>query len=237
MKKLLLFAVSLFTASAIAQPDIKVTLVSPTSGISEGTQFTFEVKIENTGTEAIDAMDSIIYAPLINNQFIGNGAGGILIYLNQQAIPVGGSANVTQNLTLTGGSSGMISFCGSAAVLGAGWSGIDEADTTDNVDCANIQYTAATIGVSEWTVATPTTNNSYFANGMYFVDVNSFENLSNTELVVFNLAGQDVVREGLEFNSGKIERTVDLTSLPRGVYLVQIKSDQKIIGTQKVVAE
>ncbi|MDZ7849203.1 MAG: hypothetical protein U5L96_22165 [Owenweeksia sp.] len=67
MKNLLLALLVMIGMSAFAQPDIEVTLMSPAASgsIVSGTQFNFDVKIENKGTVAIDAMDTIIFASLI----------------------------------------------------------------------------------------------------------------------------------------------------------------------------
>jgi len=142
MRKILLALTFGISTVAFAQPNISVTLSSPAanSTINAGTQFNFDVVISNTGTVAVAATDSIIFAPVLNGSFLSSG-GNPVIYLEQQAIPVGSSITVTRPLNISGGASGQINFCSLTEIWGPLWN-VAESDTTDNFPCNTVTYDA-----------------------------------------------------------------------------------------------
>ena len=224
MRKILLALTIGVSSVAFAQPNIKATLSSPAanSTITAGTQFNFDVLIENTGTEAIDVNDSIIFAPVLNGSFLTSG-GNPVIYLEQQAIPVGGSVTVTRPLNITGGSSGQVNFCALTAIWGAGWNGVTESDTTDNFPCSTVTYNAGgSVGTSEFSIVSPS-DDSYFANGTYFVRMTNQSFVSTPTLVVYNIAGVEVFRSELSSNGSAIDQNVAINGLAKGIYVVEIQ--------------
>lgn len=225
MKKVL-FSIFLGASfAAMAQPDLEVTLTAPANNgtITAGTQFNFDVTFTNKGTVAIDAQDSIIFAPVINGSLLGSSGGGSVVYLEQQAIPVGGSISVTRPLQISGGSSGSWNFCAFAVVTGNGWSGVTESDTINNEDCITLTYDAGSnIGMSELTF-TQAVDDSYYANGTYFVRMEN-QVLTNTpSLVVYNLAGVKVFSTSLQNDNTTINQDVVIEGLTSGVYLVEVQ--------------
>lgn len=222
MKKILLALTLGFSVAALAQPNITVTLSNPVanSTITAGSQFTFDVLIANTGTVAVAATDSIIFAPVLNGSFLTSG-GNPVIYLDQQAIPVGGSVTVTRPLNISGGSSGQISFCALAEVWGPNWN-VTESDTTDNLDCSTVTYNANSVSTSEFTVVTPS-DESYFANGTFFVRVENQSFVGATSLSVYSISGAEVYNVSLSNDGSSINEDVNLSGLNKGIYLVEVK--------------
>lgn len=225
MRKILLALICGISSVAMAQPNVTVTLNSPAANdnISDGTPFTFDFIVANTGTVAITAADSIIYAPVVNGSLLAGQGGGPLLYLNQQAIPVGGSVTISRSFGLTGGSTGPLSFCAFVDVWGPLWSGVTESDTTDNISCNTVNYTTGgTVGTSEFAVASPS-DDSYFANGTYFVRMSNQSFVSSPILVVYNITGVEVFRSELSGNGSAIDQNVNINGLSKGIYLVEVQ--------------
>lgn len=235
MKNLLLSALFLIGFSAFAQPDIAVKLVSPPDGgsFSAGVQFNFDVRIVNSGTVDIDAMDTIFYAPVINGQFVNTASGNPLIFVAQSTINAGDSATFSQPLNLSGGSSGTLNFCALAAVAGAGWSGVVESDTTNNLDCNSVTYNA-TVSSPEFTLV-EFVDNSYFANGVYHVQMQDAVISETPVFRLYNITGQEVYSTRLNANGDNINEEVRINGLNSGVYIVQIISGSRALSTRKIV--
>lgn len=223
MKKLILALAFGVSTAAFAQPDVAITLTSPAnnSTITAGTAFNFDVTITNNGTEPIDANDSIIFAPIINNNYINSG-GNPLVYLEQQAVPVGGSVNITRSLNLSGGSSGQLNFCGVVVMRGAGWLNVTESDATNNQSCNTVTYSSGTVSAEEFTVVSPI-DESYFSNGVYHVRMSNQSIIGSTSLVVYNIAGAEVIRTELTSNGSDIDQDVNIEGLNKGIYLVEVQ--------------
>lgn len=235
MKNLLLSALFMVSASVFAQPDIEVKLVSPANGgsFSAGVQFNFDVRIVNKGTVAIDAMDTIFYAPVINGQFVN--AGGVpLIFTQQVAVNTGDSVLLSETLNLSGGSSGTLNFCAIGVVAGNGWTGVTESDTLNNLGCNMVTYNAGTVGSSEFTVNT-FVDDSYYANGVYFVQMRDAAVSTEPVLRVYNITGQEVLSTSLTVQGSEINQEVRLSSLNKGVYIVQVTSGSNALSTRKIV--
>lgn len=235
MKNFLLSVLFLISASAFAQPDIEVKLVSPADGSSftAGVAFNFDVRIINRGTVNIAATDTILFAPVINGSFINSG-GNPLIYISQTAISTGDSALLSESLNLSGGASGQLNFCAIGAVNGPGWTGVVEGDTTNNLGCNMVNYDAGAIGTSEFTVV-DFVDDSYFANGVYHVEMLDAAITAQPVLRVYNITGQEILRTELRVNGTSISQEVSLNSLNQGVYIVQVLSGSNSLSTRKII--
>jgi len=235
MKNLLLLALFLIGFTSFAQPDIAVKLVSPPDGgsFTAGVQFNFDVRIINSGTENIDAMDTILYAPVINGQFVNTSSGNPLILVAQSTINAGDSATFSQPLNLFGGSSGNLNFCATSIILGAGWTGVVESDTTNNTDCNSVTYNAS-VSSPEFTVV-EFVDHSYFANGIYHVKMQDAVISEIPVFRVYNITGQEVYSTRLNVNGDNINEEISLNGLNRGVYIVQVLSGSRALSTRKIV--
>ncbi len=233
MKKLLLLAAFAFSAGFVtAQEDIAVKLLSPTTNIVSGQTFNIDLRVINSGTVNLVAADSLVWAPTINGSLIGNGQGGSVIYLDLVNINAGDSTTLTRQFGLQGGASGSINFCGLAVVFG--WQGITESDTTNNTDCNTISYTNSSVSVGEFSLIS-IHDNSFFANGIYHVDISAMENLDNSTISVINMAGQEVFNAPLENKGGTINTEVALELTNRGVYIVKIADQNGFVKTKKIM--
>lgn len=235
MKNLLLSVVFLIGVSAFAQADIEVKLVSPANGgsFTAGVAFNFDVRVVNKGTVDIDAADSIIYAPTINGSFINSG-GNPLVYFSQAVVNAGDSTVLSQSLNLSGGSSGQVNFCAIAVVTGAGWTGVVESDTTNNLGCNTVSYNAGAIGTAEFRVV-DFVDDSFFANGVYHVEMQDAVISGQPVLRVYNITGQQVMITELVASGDNINQEVSLNSLNQGVYIVQVVSGSRSLSTRKIV--
>ncbi len=221
MKKSLLAFFTMASIAAFAQPDVEAVLTSPANNgtITAGVQFSFDVTINNVGTEPIDLSDSIIVAPTVGGNYINSG-GNPLIWLTQQAIPVGGSYTFSNPLNLSGGTAGNLNFCAVVAVTGAGWTGVTEANTANNESCNTVTYDNG-MAVSELSVAVAG-DKSFFANGVYHVRMENQTFKSTPSLVVFDITGAQVMSSSLVAQGGEVNQEVNLSQLPKGIYLVKV---------------
>jgi hypothetical protein len=241
MKKILLSLFSVATFGAFAQADVGVTLTAPTSGatITAGTQFTYTADITNLGTEPIDAADSIIYAPTLNGNLIGNGQGGVLAFFRTGlSLTTGQSTNVSSTLNLSGGTGGSVDFC--VVVLemrGLGWNGVTQTNTANDEDCAAVTYDpGSNISVGEWTVFS-TEDKSFYNNGTFHVRMSNYNFTTNSVLEVYNMTGAAVYSTPLANNGSSIEEDVNLASLKNGMYIVRINGGVKASATHKILVK
>ena len=240
MKKLLL---SSFFASlsflAFAQPDVAITLDAPTASanLTSGTPFNFDVTITNMGTEPLDLMDSIIIIPTANGSLIQTSTGAPLAWLVQQAVAAnGGTTTFSQQLSLTGGQTGTLDICGAVGVLGAGWSGVQESDTTNNQDCANVNWTVTGIGISEFKLVS-LTDNSFYSNGVYNVRLNSANAYTSMKFELISLTGKVVQTETFSTFGSEVSEDIKVNAPAKGIYIARLTSAGKAISTKKVVIQ
>jgi hypothetical protein len=236
MKNLLLSALFLVGFSAFAQPDVAVKLVSPPDGgsFTAGVQFNCDIRIINKGTVDIDAMDTVLYAPQINGQLINAGGAPLIWFSTGTAINAGDSTTFSNTLNLSGGSSGNLNFCAITAVIGAGWNGVPESDTVNNVDCNSVTYDAGSVSTAEFKVV-DFVDNSFFANGIYHVDMQDAVVNERPVLRVYNITGQEVYMTDLNANGDNINQEVSLNGLNKGVYIVQVLSGSRALSTRKIM--
>lgn len=234
-KSVLVILMCVFGLSTWAQADVAVRLVSPANNgsITAGTQFAFDIWVKNEGNVAVTAQDSIIVIPLVNGSPLNN-QGQALVFYEQTAIAAGDSANVTRNMTISGGSSGMINWCAFIFMRGPNWTGVSETDSTNNMDCHDVNYDAGSMSTGTFSV-NQAEDNSYFANGTYFIDMEGYAFGQKTELRVYTLTGQEVHRELLQSNGQRLQQEVTMPALSRGVYIFRIADEKNIHSARKVV--
>lgn len=240
MKKLLLSGLfSALSIFAVAQSDVSVTIDAPTAGanLAAGTAFTFDVTVTNNGTTAITAMDSIYVIPTVNGSAIGLSNGGILGWIYSQPVASnGGTATFSNSMNLTGGVTGPINMCGVLVMRGPNWTGVVESDTTNNVSCANVNWTNGTIGISEFAIAT-LTDDSYYSNGVYNVRLNAADAQSNMTFELISLTGKVVQTATFSTKGSQVSEDITLTAPSKGIYIARITSAGKPVSTRKVVVQ
>lgn len=239
MKKLLLSTLfATFSIFAIAQANVSITLDAPSAGanLSAGQAFNFDVTITNTGSEAIDMMDTIIIIPTVNGSAITSG-GGILGWAIQRSIAAnGGSDTYSQSLTLTGGADGALNFCSLIGVRGAGWSGVVESDTTDNLNCNTVNWSTGTIGMSEIRLAS-LEDNSFYNNGFYNVRLTSANATQKMTFELINLTGKVIQSNTFDVNNSEVSQDIALKSPSKGIYIARLTSNGKAVSTKKIIVQ
>jgi len=229
MKKLLLSSLlGLFSVTAFAQHDLEVTMLKPVAGqyIVAGDSWDVEVTVTNNGTSAIAITDTLAVFPSIAGFYVVNG------FPEFAAIPVGGSANISFVHPPLTGPDGLVDFCVEVYV----WQQAD-ADSSDNAGCKQILWDSdPTVGIEEFS-SVELTNNSFYSNSSYNVDVKNVYNQSNIKLTVLNLSGQTVLTQELDESNGKIEDVISLNELSSGIYLFNISSNEGMNLTQKVMID
>jgi hypothetical protein len=246
MKKVLL---ALFLGSSVfmsAQNDVAITLTAPAanSTIGPGMQFNFDVTITNNGTQAITTSDTVVYFPSVNGGLLTQNGTPIGWYFTNTAI-AGNGGTVTRSrtfggLNISGAPAGNITFCGNVYVNGPNWSNVTESDTTNNTDCATVMYDPNAVGLAENVLHVDYTakviDNSYFANGIYNVDLANVAT-SNNEMVVIDITGKQVFTTSLNVNNTVVEESVNLSSLRPGIYIVAIQGGSANIATKKIIVQ
>lgn len=236
MKKLLLSLSVLFTLGAFAQPDMEITLTSPSSGdmITAGTAWNFDVTITNVGNASHlgeAGGDTIIYFPLFNGQLLPtSGGGAVAWYGNANALAANGSFTESQMLNISGGSSGPIEICAGTLVFGTSYT-TDNRDTSDA--CANVTYTNS-MNLRELRL-TETFDNSFYSNGMYYARVSSKNNLVNPRIEFVDISGRVVLTQEVASNGGEASEDIDLKMLPTGIFIVKLYTEEGLISINKMM--
>ena len=236
-----LVAFALFTKMAAGQIDIAVALNSPAnnSAVGPGIPLSFDITVTNTGTVPITTNDTIIYAPTLAGSLLTSG-GNPIAFSSIQAVAVGGSANFVHNFTglnISGAGAQTFEFCGIAIVTGPNWSNQTESDTTNNTDCNDIAYNPNGVSIDENFILAnlKPVNTSYFSNGTLFVRVANMD-VRAAELSVIDLTGKVVYSQVLETSNFELKSDISL-NLPRGIYLVNIRSDKAQYGSRKIIVQ
>ena len=225
----------LSAGSVFAQADIAVAMTSPTQNqnIGPGVPFQFNGTITNTGTLAVSAQDTLIYAPLLNGNLLTSG-GNPVVYFQVTALAAGANTTFTHNIggLNAGANPAQLEWCALALVAGPNWNNVVESDTLNNSSCVDVNYNPG-IGVGEDFIGVPPVLNlSYYSAGTLYIEVaNVVENSATVSLI--DLSGRLVAefpvdRVGQTFRS---ERVLDL---PKGIYLVNVASKTKNYGSKKI---
>jgi len=77
-------------------------------------------------------------------------------------------------------------------------------------------------------------DDSYYANGTYFVRMANQYVVGTPALVVYNITGVEVFRSELNSNGSAIDQNVSINGLAKGIYVVEVqglsnKSVKKIV--------
>lgn len=215
--------------------DIAVTLTSPAQNqnVGPGAPFQFNGTVVNTGTVAISAQDTIVYAPLLNGQLLTLG-GQPVVYFQVTAVAPGANTTFTHNVGgLNAGSTpGQLEWCAFGLVIGPNWNNVVESDTLNNTSCADINYNPS-IGTPEDFIGVPAVMNlSYYSVGTLYIEVANV--VENSAMVsVIDLSGRLVA----EFPVQRTEQTFRAEhslELPKGIYLVNVASKTKNYGSKKI---
>ncbi len=239
MKKILLSFFSVVTFGAFAQADVSARLASPAANatITAGTQFNFDVVIKNEGTEPVDMQDTLFYLPVINGSYLGNGQGGIVGWGIFTTINPGDSITESRQLNISGGSSGNLTFCAEVIVVGAGWTGVTETDTVNNIGCNPISYNAGGgVSISEISLVN-SMDNSYYNNGTFFVRMANYSFDNRAEMKVYNTMGAEVFSSELAPNGSSLVQDVDLSQLDNGIYIVKVAGGNNAAVTHKIMVK
>lgn len=232
MKKLLLGAAIGFSTIAFSQADLSATLNSPMPNdvIGPNSSFALDFTINNPGTEDIDYQDTVLFQMSLDGSPLSvNGAS--TFFVDSISIPAGGgSYNQTfppLTLNIPGQAMTNMNFCITIVGRGAGWTGVTEANTTNNQACASVTYDPNTVSIAEFaneaSLKREISDESYYASGTYYVRIDNAEILSTPSMVVYNIAGREVFSSGLSTNGTSITDEVSLNSLNEGIYLVEVR--------------
>lgn len=239
MKKLLFALTAVFGFSALSAQttfDMELGLVSPTSTVTGGVPFTFEVSITNNGPGTIPAGDTIFFAPLFGGSTLVDQNGNPVVYGNilQSALGANQSVNFSRNLNVNGGQSGTLNVCG---VIVAHWGAAagGELDSSNWQDCNQIVYTS-TVSVADY-VFQNTEDKSYFANGTLFINVEGLLESDRINYDIINLAGQVVQNGVVVANGSNAREEVVLRNVPAGVYIIRINDGANFNSTRKIMVQ
>ena len=136
----------IFSNLILGQANVSISMNSPSTGanLSAGSNINFDFTISNTGSEPIDAQDTIILLPTANgNRIAKDGPSPDFVewILNVDIPANGGSYNFSESIVVKGGVDGMLDFCGNIKVFGSGWRGVVETDLLDNQSCNEVNWT------------------------------------------------------------------------------------------------
>ncbi len=222
-------------ATCAQTADVSATLVSPAanSNIGPGQPFVFEITVTNSGNVPILATDTILYAPLLNNNFLTSN-GQPIAFARYEALAPGASVTYTQNfggLSIQGAGAMQVDFCGLAAVFGPAW--LNESDSINNVDCNSVNYVPGVVGLYDvLQAASKPVNTTYFYNNTLFVQVDQVVD-RRAELLVIDLTGKVVYSQSLMANDFRFREEIAL-NLSKGLYVVNIRSGRSHYGSTKI---
>jgi hypothetical protein len=230
-----LVAFALFTKMAAGQIDIEVVLNSPldNSVLGPTVPFAFDITVTNTGTVPISTNDTLFYIPTLDGYHLSLGS-SFIQFFTIQGLAVGASANFTHSyngLTVPGASTQTYEFCGIVGVKET------ELNISNNQDCHNIFYDPNGVSIDENFILAnlKPVNTSYFSNGTLFVRVANMD-VRAAELSVIDLTGKVVYSQVLETSNFELKSDISL-NLPRGIYLVNIRSDKAQYGSRKIIVQ
>lgn len=246
MKKILLALTFGISTVAFAQADLGVTLNSPMANdvIGPNSAFTVSFDVTNPGTEDIDLLDTVFFQMSLNGSPLSVN-GGTRFYVDSVSIPANGGTYAISfpplTLNIPGQTMTTMSFCVDVEAEGIGWTGVADADLTNNQDCATVTYDPNTIGISEnglvATVEAKLIDNSFFANGIYHVEMsNVVASSTATAIAVYDLTGKEVFNAPLSVSANAINEEVSL-NLNKGIYIVTIKGNDSILSSKKIVVQ
>ncbi len=244
MRKILLALTFGISTVAFGQADIAVTLNSPMANdiVGPNNPFALNFTISNPGTEDIDLLDSVLFQMSIGGNVLSIN-GGSIFYFDSVNIPANGGTYTYSlpplGLNLSGAAAGAMNFCVTVSAIGQGWSGVSEASTANNQSCSNVMYQPATVGLAEGfeqaSASTKLIDNSFFANGLYNVDMKNVI-ASTTGIAVYDLTGKEVFNAPLSVKANTINEEVSL-NLNKGIYIVTIKGNESILSSKKIVVQ
>lgn len=253
MKKSLLFVFSLVSLSVFGQADVAIQITSPAAGttITPNTSFSFDATITNVGSVDITPSDTVYYYPLINGQSYlysvsGNDTTRIIYGFTNATIAANGdTVQVSRSfngLTIGDPSTTQFDLCAGVEVHGTGnWSGpAAEADATNNVSCNTVNYDAGNTSIAEHVIFAnikqKIADNSYYANGSYFLDVVNLEN-GKGEISAIDMTGRKIRSINREVRGNQLQGEVEMEGLKTGIYIIAITVEGQTVSAKKIMVE
>ncbi len=245
MKKTLLALAFGVSTLASAQADLSVSLTSPMANdvIGPNSPFAPSFIYTNLGTEAIDFNDTLYFEMSVGGTRLSVN-GGSRFYIDSISVPANGGTYTVNfpslTLNIPGQAMTNTTFCIDVYARGNGWTGVTESNTANNQSCANVTYDPSTISLIEnaveASIEAKVVDNSYFANGIYNVDLKNVTSSKN-EMIVIDITGKEVFKTVLNVNNTSIEESVNLSSLRSGIYIVAIQGGNANIATKKIIVQ
>jgi len=164
----------------------------------------------NAGTLAVTNANNTVISTGVNTKYIGHkDANTTNAWTFKWTAPATNVGNVTMYYTFVAANASNTEF-------------------GDTVYKGSLTFAAdPTAGISN--VTSPISNLSVFPNpAVNTLNVNyTCDNIASGEAVLYNLYGQTIKRNVLPSTIGIVNQSIDISDLPQGVYLLQVKAGEK----------
>ena len=229
----------IFSNLILGQANVSISMNSPSTGanLSAGSNINFDFTISNTGSEPIDAQDTIILLPTANrNRIAKDGPSPDFVewILNVDIPANGGSYNFSESIVVKGGVDGMLDFCGNIKVFGSGWRGVVETDLLDNQSCNEVNWTSMPISLTEGSKA-ELIDNSYYQKGVYKIRLMNVDPNQKISFELVNLTGKIIQSYTFQSSSADVSKDIALAAPPKGIYIARLSSKSKALSIKKIV--
>lgn len=244
MKKITTLLAAFFCSTLLfGQANLTVTMPSPTQGqaIGPNAGFDFVITVANTGSVDLTAMDTVTFAPLVEGNVLQDQTGAPLIFNYLGPINAGSSRTDTitfSSFAVQGLGAATLEFCAVAFANGPNFSGIfGESDTTDNVDCSDVNYdpNAVSIAEDQITYRIAPKNTSYYSNGQLYIRVARVPE-ENVEMKVYDLNGRLVMNEQLSSSNYELKQDV-MFNMSKGIYIMTLSAGSYSYGSTKFMVQ
>ena len=249
MKRLftILYLVLVFASvNAQRKTDLQITTLTPGKDniIKNGQPFDISVNLKNLGTDATKSTDTLIFFPLIDNNYIMSG--GVPLSKgftgSALALPVNGSVNINNmwtglafnGLTLDG----QHDFCVGVVITNRSADSCRDMNTTNNTSCNKVWMDKFPVGLAQVTANTVVFNSLNVSPNPATESVNidyTVADASDVTISVKDLQGREVIHVTSEKKAmGIYSESVNVASLSTGIYLVEYITGDKVF-TQKLI--
>lgn len=249
MKRLFtILSLVLVFASVNAQrkTDLTITTLAPGKDniIKNGKPFDISVNLKNLGTDATKGTDTLIFFPLIDNNYIMSGGVPLSKAFTGSALalPVNGSVNINNmwtGLTFNGLTlDGQHDFCVGVVITNRSADSARDNNTANNTGCNKVWMDKFPVGISQMTANTVVFNSITVSPNPAADDINlnyTVADASDVTISVKDLQGREVIRVINEKKAmGIYSESVNVASLSTGVYLVEYITGDKVFN-QKLI--
>lgn len=224
MKKLYTLCLSLMIGSTtlFAQVDVGVTAISaPTNGsdIEDGAPTVFVFDVTNFGA-TLSTGDTLFFGV---NAFGGNPVP--LFYPLPNDMMMNDVLNLqTPPLNVTG-PLGPFDVCAWTDQPG-------DIDNSNDTTCNNYTLIPPPVGIRDNGAQL---NNVFYSNEQLTVNMTGYSINSDVTLTVTSITGQIVKNEKLTISNSQTNVTVPMAGLSKGIYIVSLQSERRLIQTQKIM--